>query len=93
MALDTVHQHCLLCITLIPHICSSGYSCACFVENWDLMRFRVLRKPLKTLCSLLQISVRFFENADEEVQQLKLRFYEYMIKLDQHEGSYLNVCR
>ncbi len=24
---------------------------------------------------------------------MKLRYYEYMIELDQHEGTYLNICR
>merc|ERR1712226_401422 len=38
-----------------------------------------------------KISTRFFENT--EYQQLKLTFYQYMIELDQHEGTYLNICR
>ena len=38
-----------------------------------------------------KISTRFFENTD--YQQLKLTFYQYMIELDQHEGTYLNICR
>jgi 26S proteasome regulatory subunit N5 len=38
-----------------------------------------------------KISIKFFENSDN--QQLKLKFYEYMIEMDQHEGTYLNVCR
>merc|ERR1712027_213275 len=38
-----------------------------------------------------KISTRFFENT--EYQQLKLTFYQYMIELDQHEGTYLNICK
>lgn len=38
-----------------------------------------------------KISIRFFENV--EYAELKLKFYQYMIELDQHEGTYLNICR
>ncbi len=38
-----------------------------------------------------KISIRFFE--DDSHQDLKLKFYRYMIQLDEHEGSYLNICR
>jgi len=38
-----------------------------------------------------KISIRFFENTEH--QQLKLTFYKFMIELDQHEGTYLNICR
>jgi len=38
-----------------------------------------------------KISIRFFENVEH--QQLKLTFYKYMVELDQHEGTYLNICR
>jgi len=38
-----------------------------------------------------KISIRFFENTEH--QQLKLTFYKFMIELDQHEGTYLSVCR
>jgi len=38
-----------------------------------------------------KISIRFFENVEH--QELKLTFYKYMIELDQHEGTYLNICR
>ena len=27
------------------------------------------------------------------MQVLKLKFYELMIELDQHEGSYLSICK
>jgi len=38
-----------------------------------------------------KISVRFFEN--NQHQDLKLKFYRYMIEMDEHDGSYLNICR
>jgi len=38
-----------------------------------------------------KISIRFFENKDHQEQ--KLTFYKFMIELDQHEGTYLSVCR
>lgn len=38
-----------------------------------------------------KISVRFFENSDH--QQLKLKYYRYMIEMDEHERNYLNICR
>lgn len=38
-----------------------------------------------------KISIRFFENAEH--QEMKLTFYNYMIDLDQHEGTYLNICK
>merc|ERR1712241_1470131 len=38
-----------------------------------------------------KISIRFFENTDH--QELKLKFYRYMIEMDEHERNYLNICR
>ncbi|GBL97052.1 26S proteasome non-ATPase regulatory subunit 12 [Araneus ventricosus] len=38
-----------------------------------------------------KISTKFFE--DTSTQDLKLKFYHLMIELDQHEGSYLAVCK
>ncbi|KAG8186063.1 hypothetical protein JTE90_005416 [Oedothorax gibbosus] len=38
-----------------------------------------------------KISIKFFE--DVTAQDLKLKFYKLMIELDQHEGSYLAVCK
>ena len=38
-----------------------------------------------------KISIRFFENVEH--QELKLTYYKYMVELDQHEGTYLNICR
>merc|ERR1712141_749620 len=38
-----------------------------------------------------KISIRFFENTDH--QELKLKFYRYMVEMDEHERNYLNICR
>ena len=38
-----------------------------------------------------KISIRFFENSEH--QDLKLKFYRYMIEMDEHDGNYLNICR
>merc|ERR1712141_688556 len=38
-----------------------------------------------------KISIRFFENVDH--QELKLKFYRYMVEMDEHERNYLNICR
>lgn len=40
-----------------------------------------------------KISTRFFEDAEEEVQQLKLKYYQLMIEIDQHDAKYLDICR
>jgi len=38
-----------------------------------------------------KISTRFFEN--QKHNELKLKFYGYMIELGQHEQDYLDICR
>lgn len=38
-----------------------------------------------------KISTRFFE--DNKFQDLKLKFYGYMIQLGQHEADYLDICK
>lgn len=38
-----------------------------------------------------KISTRFFET--EDVQDLKLKFYQLMIEIDQHSSKYLDICR
>lgn len=40
-----------------------------------------------------KISVKFFDTEDEEIQKLKLRYYEMMIELDLAENSYLSTCK
>ena len=48
----------------------------------DYIRSQIMSKKL---------SIRFFENTDN--QELKLKFYRYMIEMDEHERNYLNICR
>lgn len=38
-----------------------------------------------------KINRKFFD--DDEVQQLKLKFYQLMIEIDQHNQKYLDICR
>lgn len=39
-----------------------------------------------------KISTRFFDS-DEDVQQLKLKYYQLMIEIDQHNSKYIDICR
>uniref|UniRef100_F6YHS8 26S proteasome non-ATPase regulatory subunit 12 n=2 Tax=Ciona intestinalis TaxID=7719 RepID=F6YHS8_CIOIN len=50
----------------------------------DYIRVQIISK---------KISIRFFENKDEDVQQLKLRYYQMMIELDLADGNYLSTCK
>ncbi|XP_077979874.1 26S proteasome non-ATPase regulatory subunit 12-like [Glandiceps talaboti] len=54
------------------------------MANKDYIRTQIISK---------KISTRFFESSDENVQELKLKNYKLMIELDQHEGSYLQICK
>ena len=40
-----------------------------------------------------KISTKYFDNDAEEVQNLKLEYFKYMIQIGQHNESYLDVCR
>lgn len=58
----------------------------------EQMRLCIARKDfIRTQIISKKISIRFFE--DEKVQDLKLKYYDLMITLDQHDGSYLKVCQ
>jgi len=48
----------------------------------DFIRAQIISK---------KISTRFFENS--KFQDLKLKFYGYMIQLGQHESDYLDICK
>lgn len=48
----------------------------------DFVRTQIISK---------KISIKFFD--DEAVEDLKLKYYELMIMLDQNEGSYLKICK
>lgn len=49
----------------------------------DFIRAQIISK---------KISTRFFDSA-EDVQQLKLKYYQLMIEIDQHNAKYLDICR
>jgi len=48
----------------------------------DFIRAQIISK---------KISTRFFE--DNKFQDLKLKYYGYMIQLGQHEADYLDICK
>lgn len=50
----------------------------------DFIRAQIISK---------KISTRFFDTEDEDVQQLKLKYYQLMIEIDQHGARYLDICR
>lgn len=50
----------------------------------DFIRAQIISK---------KISTRFFEETEDEVQQLKLKYYQLMIEIDQHSSKYLDICR
>lgn len=49
----------------------------------DFIRAQIISK---------KISTKFFEG-DDDVQHLKLKYYQLMIEIDQHNSKYLNICR
>lgn len=53
----------------------------CLLKN-DYIRTQIISR---------KINIRAFE--DEKFHDLKLKYYEYMIKLDQHECQYLNIYK
>uniref|UniRef100_A0A915ASH6 PCI domain-containing protein n=1 Tax=Parascaris univalens TaxID=6257 RepID=A0A915ASH6_PARUN len=60
----------------------------------EQMRLCVLRKDFireSIICK--KISVRFFDDNSEAVQELKLKYYDLMIKLGLNDNAYLDVCR
>ncbi|RWS00200.1 26S proteasome non-ATPase regulatory subunit 12-like protein, partial [Dinothrombium tinctorium] len=58
----------------------------------EQMRLCLARKDYtRTQIISKKITTKFFD--DDKVQDLKLKYYELMIKLDAQEGSYLNICK
>lgn len=49
----------------------------------DFIRAQIISK---------KISTKYFDG-DEDVQQLKLKYYQLMIEIDQHNAKYLDICR
>ncbi|XP_006813482.1 26S proteasome non-ATPase regulatory subunit 12-like [Saccoglossus kowalevskii] len=54
------------------------------LANKDYIRTQIISK---------KISTRFYDSTDNDVQELKLKYYKLMIELDQHEGSYLAISK
>jgi len=40
-----------------------------------------------------KISVKFFEKEDNDIHQMKMEYYNYMIGIGLHEENYLDVCK
>ncbi|MFH4982019.1 hypothetical protein AB6A40_008728 [Gnathostoma spinigerum] len=60
----------------------------------EQMRLSVARKDfIRASIISKKISVRFFEDKSEAVQELKLKYYDLMIKIGLNDSAYLDVCR
>ncbi|RZF45484.1 hypothetical protein LSTR_LSTR009355 [Laodelphax striatellus] len=58
----------------------------------EQMRLCLAKKDyIRTQIISKKVSAKFFE--DPSTHELKLKYYRLMIKLDQHEGSYLAICK
>ncbi|KAI0232548.1 26S proteasome non-ATPase regulatory subunit 12 [Lamellibrachia satsuma] len=58
----------------------------------EQMRLCIAKKDfIRTQIISKKINTKFF--ADETTQDLKLKFYQLMIELGQHEGAYLAICK
>jgi len=58
----------------------------------EQMRLCLAKKDyIRTQIISKKISQKFFE--DPAAHQLKLRYFKLMIELNQHEGSYLSICK
>jgi len=58
----------------------------------EQMRLTLAKKDyIRTQIISKKISTKYFE--DKDTVDLKLKFYQLMIELDQHEGSYLAICK
>lgn len=58
----------------------------------EQMRLCLAKKDfIRTQIISKKISVKFFE--EKETHDLKLKFYKLMIQVDQHEQSYLSICK
>merc|ERR1711990_263875 len=54
------------------------------IANKDMVRAQIISK---------KISTRYFQKEAEDVQKLKLKYYNLMIELDMNEKKYLNVSK
>ncbi|KAJ8888512.1 hypothetical protein PR048_008003 [Dryococelus australis] len=58
----------------------------------EQMRLCLAKKDyIRTQIISKKINTKFFD--DESTQDLKLKYYRLMIEMDQHEGSYLAICK
>jgi 26S proteasome regulatory subunit N5 len=58
----------------------------------EQMRLCLAKKDyVRTQIISKKISTKFFD--DKDTSELKLKYYNLMIELDKHEGSYLAVCK
>lgn len=58
----------------------------------EQMRLCLAKKDfVRTQIISKKISTKYFEEKDTHA--LKLKYYQLMIELDQHEGSYLSICK
>ncbi|CAG2112556.1 unnamed protein product [Medioppia subpectinata] len=58
----------------------------------EQMRFCLAKKDfVRTQIISKKIQTKYFE--DPTVQELKFKYYELMIELDQNESSYLSICK
>ncbi|KAH7702456.1 PCI domain-containing protein, partial [Aphelenchoides avenae] len=54
------------------------------IERKDFLRAAIISR---------KISTKFFDSKSDDVQDLKLEYYHYMITIGLHDGNYLDVCR
>ncbi|XP_045214361.1 26S proteasome non-ATPase regulatory subunit 12-like [Mercenaria mercenaria] len=58
----------------------------------EQMRLCIAKKDyIRTQIISKKINTRFFD--DPGTTELKLKYYQLMIELDEHEGSYLSICK
>ncbi|KAF1763856.1 hypothetical protein GCK72_003804 [Caenorhabditis remanei] len=61
----------------------------------EQMRYSLVRNDyVRATIISKKINIKFFNKSDaEDVQDLKLKYYELMIRIGLHDGNYLDVCR
>lgn len=61
----------------------------------EQMRYSLVRNDyVRATIISKKINIKFFGKFDtDEVQNLKLKYYELMIRIGLHDGNYLDVCR
>ncbi|CAG0902441.1 unnamed protein product [Darwinula stevensoni] len=58
----------------------------------EQMRLCIAKKDyIRTQIISKKINVKFFD--EEGTEELKLKYYRLMIEVDQHEGSYMSICK